>query len=67
MSIGERQDLPGGTRSTQANDLLRRDAARQASNSSSRTSSPALEATLAIISAEVMAEAVERLHRRTKA
>ena len=58
------QPTPGGD--VQADALLRRDAARQASTAGLQTSPPALEATLATISAEVMAEALERLQRQAK-
>ena len=67
MSKNERQDLTDATPAPQANDMLRREAAaHHASNPGLRTSPPAVEATLATISAEVMAEALERLHRQTK-
>ena len=66
MSENESQNLVGDTPAAQASELLRREAARVASNSSLRTSPPAVEATLASISAEVTAEALERLQRQTR-
>ena len=54
------------TGEAQTNDLLRREAVRQASASGTGGSPPALEATLASISAEVTAEAIERLSRAPK-
>lgn len=54
------------TGEAQTNYLLRREAARRASTPSTGSSPPAMEATLASISAEVTAEAVERLdHAKT--
>ena len=53
----------GLTGEAQTSYLLRREAAYRASASGSGSSPPAVEATLASISAEVMAEAVERLNR----
>ena len=57
---------PALTGDAQSDDLLRREAARQASTSSARRSPEALESTLASISAEVTAEAIERLNREAK-
>ncbi len=62
-------DAAGGavlTGEAWADDLLRREAVRQASASGTGASPPALEATLASISAEVTAEAVERLSHAPK-
>lgn len=53
----------GLTGEAQTDYLLRREAARRASTSGTGGSPPAVEATLAGISAEVTAEAVERLER----
>lgn len=61
-----KENRPALTGDAQADGLLRREAARQASLSGSGASPPALEATLASISSEVMAEAVERLRRKAK-
>lgn len=65
-----REDRPGLTGEAQTRDLLRREAAAahqaSASGSSAGSSPPALEATLASISAEVTAEAIERLAHATK-
>ena len=61
-----KDNRPTLTGDAQADGLLRREAARRASVSGSGASPPALEATLASISSEVMAEAVERLRRGPK-
>ena len=53
----------GLTGEAQTDYLLRREAARRVSTSGTGGSPPAVEATLASISAEVTAEAVERLER----
>ncbi len=52
---------PGLIGEAQSDYLLRREAVRRAAASNTGGSPPALEATLASISAEVTAEAVERL------
>ena len=54
---------PGLTGDAQSRELRRRESVRQDSASGARSSPPALESTLASISAEVTAEAVERLRR----
>ena len=54
------------TGEAQTTDLLRREAVRQASASGTGGSLPALEATLASISAEVTAEAIERLSHASR-
>jgi hypothetical protein len=61
-----KEDDPRPAGGAQANGLLRREAVHQASATGTGDSSPALEATLASISAEVTAEAVERLSRAPK-
>ena len=61
-----KSDQPTLGGDVQVHDLLRREAARQASAASLQTSPPAVEVTLATISAEVMAEALERLRRQAK-
>ena len=63
-----KQDRPGLTGDAQTRDLLRREAARQVTDSGSSAggSPPALEATLASISAEVTTEAIERLAHATR-
>ena len=53
----------GLTGEAQTDHLLRREAARRASTAGTGGSPPAVEATLASISAEVTAEAAERLER----
>jgi len=53
------------TGKAQANSLIQREAAHRASAPRTGASPSAVEATLASISAEVMAEAGERLNRRT--
>lgn len=58
-----KEDRPGLTGEAQTKDLLRREAARQASTAGTGGSAPAMEATLASISAEVTAEAIERRNR----
>lgn len=65
----DNRDRPGLTGDAQTRDLLRREVARQASTSGSSAggSPPVLEATLASISAEVTAEAIERLKREANA
>jgi hypothetical protein len=64
-----KEDRPGLSADSQTHDRLRREAARQASASGSSAggSPPALEVTLASISAEVTAEAIERLNREATA
>lgn len=60
MDEGSGRGLTGEARTDH---LLRREAARRASASGGGGSPPAVEATLASISAEVTAEAIERLER----
>lgn len=60
--MDERSDR-GLTGQAQTDHLLRHEAARRVSTSGTGGSPPAVEATLASISAEVTAEAVERLER----
>lgn len=58
-----KEDRPALAGEAQTRDLLRREAVRQASAAGTGGSPPAMEATLASISAEVTAEAVERRNR----
>lgn len=58
-----KEDRPALAGEAQTRDLLRREAVRQASTAGTGGSSPEMEATLASISAEVTAEAVERRNR----